>query len=257
MRTIGLLRHEAVRLLTRGRFGVVLVLLCGANIAWMLSTRSSLVSGPGVEGIVGYSAPMLFIDALGQFTTAFFIWPLVIGGTVAEDLHTGLSALLITRAGSRARWLAAKIGGAFVATLAAALVLAAVTAVGASLMAEWDTANISASVALAPELAEAAPLLYGFGLACALAVAGTGVALLAIVLGALGAAPVTSQVGACVVYIMAALALPPAANPHMRADFATGFAPWATSTSMALYWFGLCAALALLAYVSVRLREVR
>jgi len=142
---VGALRHEAVRLMTRSRYWLAGVAMLAFGVGSMIVRAHELVIGVGTAGPVPYSGSMLWLSELDNAGFYFLAWPLIIGGTLAEDLESGLASLLITRAGSRWRWFSAKLGAAYLSSTALLVVLALVWLVAAALIAPWDPTYAGAS----------------------------------------------------------------------------------------------------------------
>lgn len=257
MEGLGALRHEAVRLATRWRYVLAGLAMLAVGILSMISRRECLVTGPGTDGFVSHSGSMLWLSELDSAGIFFLLWPLIIGGTLAEDLESGLASLLITRSGSRWRWLGAKLGAAYVSSTALLLVLATVWLIVAVLLAPWDPTHAGAVVAWGRQLATAAPLALGLIVVLILGFAGATTSAMTMLLAALGAGRTTSQVGASVAYLGLMILMPGPVNPGDRASMLSVFAEWATPLSTVLYWacaFGLTAGIT---YILLRVRENR
>lgn len=225
--------------------------------ASIIAARGGFAAGAGADLPVPYSGSMLFLQAVGQANIMLFIWPMVAAGTVAEDLQTNLASLLLVRAGSWGRWLAAKVLAALLVSLAAVAALGLLWAGVAALSAPWDPTNASIVVSTARDLAARAPLVHGFMSLGVVALGATATSVLSMLLGANGAATNTSQTGASVAYVAATFVLPGIINPSQRAGFASAFAPWSTLPSTLLYWALVLAALTIATYVTLRRKEAR
>lgn len=254
---LGALRHEIVRLMTRWRFLLAGVMMLLVGVVSMFARKDGLISGPGTEGFVPFSGSMLWlteIDGAGMF---FLAWPLIIGGTLAEDLESGLASLLITRAGSRWRWFGAKLGAAYLSSTALLIVITTVWLAVAALIAPWDPANAGAVVPWGRQFATSAPLVFGFSVVLILGLAAAATSATTMLLAALGAGRTVSQVGATVAYLGFMFALPAPINPFERATMLSSFAEWATPLTTIAYWAGVFGLTAAATYVLLRVRENR
>jgi len=254
---LGALRHETARLMTRWRYAAMCMVMLVIGIASMAEGVKSDLSGWGTNGFVPFSGSMLWLSELDGASILFIVWPLIIGGTLAEDLESGLSSLLITRAGSRWGWFGAKLGAAYVSSAALLLVLAAVWLVVAMLLAPWDPTHAGAVVAWGRQLATTAPLALGLIVVLILGLAGATTSAMTMLLAALGAGRTTSQVGATIAYLGLMMGTPGPVNPYERAAMLSTWAEWATPLSTVLYWacaFGLTAGIT---YILLRVRENR
>jgi len=254
---LGALRHEAVRLTSRWRYILAALVMMIVGILSMISRQDGLVTGPGTNGFVPYSGAMLWLSELDGAGIFFLIWPLIIGGTLAEDLESGLASLLITRSGSRWRWLGAKCSAAYVSSTALLLVLSAVWLIVAALLAPWDPTYAGAVVAWGSQLATSAPLVLGLIVVLILGLAGATTSAMTMLLAALGAGRTTSQVGATVAYLGLMIFMPGPMNPSDRASMLSVFAEWATPLTTVCYWvcaFGFTAGIT---YILLRVRENR
>ncbi len=255
MRGLGALRHEAVRLMTRWRYWVAGLVMLMFGVGSMLARASDLVIGAGTAGPVPYSGSMLWLTEIDNAGVYFLAWPLIIGGTLAEDLESGLASLLITRAGSRWRWFAAKLGAAYLSSTALLIVLAAVWLLAAVLIAPWDPTHAGSVVPWGRDLASSAPVLLGFGVVLILGLAAAATSTSTMLLAALGAGRTVSQVGATVAYLAFMFALPGPINPGERVAVLNVFAEWATPLTTFAYWVGVFGLTATATYVLLRVRE--
>lgn len=252
---LGALRHEVVRLMTRWRYVLAGLVMMIVGILSMVSRREGLVTGPGTNGFVPYSGSMLWLTELDGAGIFFLLWPLIIGGTLAEDLESGLASLLITRSGSRWRWFGAKVGAAYVSSTALLVVLAAVWLVAAMLIAPWDPAHADAIVPWGRQLASSAPIVLGLIVVLILGLAGAATSAMAMLLAALGAGRTVSQVGASVAYLGFMFVLPGPVNPNDRATMLSVFAEWATPLTTVCYWVCALGLTAGTTYILLRVRE--
>ncbi|MHB1135590.1 MAG: hypothetical protein ACYC1X_02210 [Coriobacteriia bacterium] len=257
MGELGALRHEAVRIMTRGRFVLAGLVMLLVGVASMVVRKDGLLSGPGIEGAIGYTASMLWLTEIDGAGTFFLAWPLIIGGTLAEDLESGLASLLITRAGSRWRWFGAKLGAAYVSSTVLLLALAIVWLVVAALLAPWDPTNAGAVVPWGKQLASSAPLALGAIVVVILGLAAAATSATSMLLAALGAGRTVSQVGATVAYLAFMFMLPGAVNPGERARMLSTFAEWSTPLTTVGYWAGVFGFTAAATYILLRVRENR
>ncbi|MBN2841085.1 MAG: hypothetical protein JXP37_09045 [Coriobacteriia bacterium] len=257
MKLAGAVRHELARLITRRRYILAGLIAIAMGAAAMYSRRSGLVSGAGIEGFIPYSGSMLWLTGLDEAGLLFIVWPLIVGGTLAEDLESDLAALLVTRAGSRWVWLAAKVAAAFIASTGALLAMASVWLAFAAVLAPWDPSHAGAIVPWGRELAVSSPVLLGAAVVLILGLAATATCAMTMLLGACGAGRVASQVGASVLYVACMFGLPGPLNPGDRASVLSEFAEWATPSSTTAYWGVLLAISAVATYLLVRYREAR
>ncbi|MBN2247988.1 MAG: hypothetical protein JW733_04750 [Coriobacteriia bacterium] len=257
MRGFGALRHEIVRLMTRRRFVLAGLVMLLAGISSMAVRHDGLVSAPGIGGFIRNSGSMLWLTEIDGAGTFFLAWPLVIGGTLAEDLDSGLASLLITRAGSRWRWFGAKLGAAYVSSTLLLLLLAVVWLAVAVFLAPWDPTNAGAVVPWGKELASSAPLALGFAVVLVLGLAAAATSATSMLLAALGAGRTVSQVGASVAYLAFMFMLPGAVNPGERARMLSSFAEWATPATTVGYWVAVLGMTAAATYALLRVRENR
>ncbi|MHB1016489.1 MAG: hypothetical protein ACYC2X_01170 [Coriobacteriia bacterium] len=254
---IGGLRHEVVRLVSRRRFMLAGLVMLIFGIVSMVVRASGLVTGSGTAGLVAYSGSMLWLTEVDSAGAFFLAWPLLIGGTLAEDLESGLASLLITRAGSRWRWFVAKLGAAYVSSTALLLLLTAVWLVAAALIAPWDPTHAASVVPWGRDLATSAPIALGLAVVLILGLAAAATSASTMLLAALGAGRTVSQVGATVAYLVFMIALPGPANPGHRASMLSVFAEWATPLTTVAYWTGVFGLTAAATYVLLRVRENR
>lgn len=253
----GMLRHELARLTTRRRFvfaGVVMLLF---GVASMLARRGELLMLPGVDGGLRHSGSMLWLTELDGAGSFFLIWPMIIGGTLAEDLESGLASLLMTRAGSRWRWFSAKLAAAYVSSTLLITALAVVWAAAAAILAPWDPTHAGAVVPWGEQLAVSAPLLLGLVVVLILGLAATATSATSMLLAALGASRTISQVGATIAYLAFMLALPAPVNPGERARMLSSFAEWATPLTTVLYWSAILVVCSVTTFLLLRARENR
>lgn len=254
---LGALRHEIARLMTRWRYLLAGLIMTAFGIASIYGTKDVLHSGPGTGGFVPYSGSMLWLNQIDSAGVFFLAWPLIIGGTLAEDLESGLASLLITRAGSRLRWFGAKLGAAYLSSTALLAVITMVWLAVAALIAPWDPTHAGAVVPWGRQLATSAPLALGFVVVMILGLAAATTSATSMLLAALGAGRTVSQVGATVAYLGFMFALPAPVNPAERATMLSSFAEWATPLSTIAYWAGVFALTAAATYVVLRVRENR
>jgi len=254
---VGALRHEAVRLMTRSRYWLAGVAMLAFGVGSMIVRAHELVIGVGTAGPVPYSGSMLWLSELDNAGFYFLAWPLIIGGTLAEDLESGLASLLITRAGSRWRWFSAKLGAAYLSSTALLVVLALVWLVAAALIAPWDPTYAGAVVPWGRELATSAPAVLGFAAVLILGLAAAATSASTMLLAALGAGRTVSQVGATLAYLGFMFALPGPVNPGERATVLYVFAEWATPLTTIAYWVGVLGLTAAVTYMLLRIRENR
>lgn len=257
MGVLGALRHETARLMSRWRYVLAGAVMLVAGIVSMSVRAPGLVTGADTGGLIGYTGSMLWLTEIDNAGFYFLAWPLIIGGTLAEDLESGLASLLITRAGSRWRWFAAKLGAAYVSS---AVLLAGLTTawlIAALLIAPWDPTHAGSVVPWGRQLAASAPVALGFSVVAILSLAAATTSASTMLLAALGAGRTVSQVGATVAYLVFTIALPGPLNPGERASMLSMFAEWATPLTTVGYWavvFGLTAGAT---YVLLRMRENR
>lgn len=254
---LGALRHEAVRIMTRWRYVLAGLVMMIVGILSMVSRRDDLITGYGTNGFVPHSGAMLWLTELDGAGLLFLLWPLIIGGTLAEDLESGLASLLITRSGSRWRWFGAKVGAAYVSSTALLVVLAAVWLAAAMLIAPWDPTHAGAIVPWGRDLATSAPIVLGFIVVLILGLAGAATGAMTMLLAALGAGRTVSQVGATVAYLGFMFMLPGPVNPNDRATMLSVFAEWATPLTTVLYWVCALGLTAGATYILLRVRENR
>lgn len=254
---VGALRHEIVRLVSRRRFMLAGGAMLVFGIVSMIVRAPGLVTGSGTGGFVPYSGSMLWLTEIDSAGAFFLVWPLIIGGTLAEDLESGLASLLITRTGSRWRWLGAKLGAAYVSSTTLLLVLTAVWLVVAALIAPWDPTHAASVVPWGRDLATSAPIVFGFAVVLVLGLAAAATSASTMLLAALGAGRTVSQVGATVAYLVFMIALPGPANPGSRASMLSVFTEWATPLTTVGYWTGVFGLTAAATYVLLRVRENR
>ncbi len=252
---IGAVRHEVERLLGRRRLLAAVIITAALSAAWVFTARQDLVAGP--TGLVERTAPMLWLGSVGQTGVLLFVWPLLAGGTLAEDLHGRLAPPLLGRIGSRITWLVSKVLATLAVSLTAMGVITAATGIAAAVAAPWDATNASIVVPLWKQLAVSAPVVPAAAAAAVLGLAAACVTLLVMVFGALGWSPLASQAAGCVAYAALALAMPGPLNPHARSDLLGTFAPWATARSTFVYWLVVLTALVALIHLLLRTREVR
>ena len=124
-------------------------------------------------------------------------------------------------------------------------------------MAPWDLRGLSGTVSFGGAVTASHPILTAALVVVILVVAGTAVAMLSALIGVLTASPLMSQIGSSVVYLGAALSLPPHINPLGRASMLSFQAPWMTPLSCAVYWTALLVALSSATYVVAIRREAR
>lgn len=251
----GLLKQELWRLLTRVRLPLLVSVMAMTGVAGMWANRAGIAVGP--EGTAVMTAPMLLLDNLGNVQFFFCLWPVVFGGTLAEDLATNFSAVILTRAGTRGRWLAAKVLASLALSVAALLIVGAVWAAAAALMAPWDASTAGITVSMADALAARNPLALAFIALSVLGVAGASLAVLSHVVGGLVRSPFASQVITAVLYLVATLIVPGRFNPGSMAAGLSSYAPWATPSWVIGYWFAALALAAGAAYLIVLLKEAR
>lgn len=254
---VGALRHEVVRLMTRWRFLFTGLLMLLVGVGSIVARKDGLISGAGTDGFVPYSGSMLWLTEIDSAGVFFLAWPLIIGGTLAEDLESGLASLLITRAGSRLRWFGAKLGAAYVSSTALLFVITTVWLAVAALIAPWDSTHAGAVVPWGRQLATSAPLALGLAVVLILGLAAATTSATTMLLAALGAGRTVSQVGATVAYLGFMFALPAPVNPAERATMLSSFAEWATPLSTIAYWAGVFALTAAATYVVLRVRGNR
>ncbi|HAL29561.1 MAG TPA: hypothetical protein DCP20_02450 [Coriobacteriia bacterium] len=257
MRGPGALLHELARLTTRRRFVLAGVVMLLFGVASMFARRGELLMLAGVDGVVQHSGSMLWLTELDGAGTFFLIWPMIIGGTLAEDLESGLASLLITRAGSRWRWFSAKLGAAYVSSTLLLIALAVVWLAAAAVFAPWDPSNAGAVVPWGERLAVSAPLLLGLAVVLILGLAATATSATSMLLAALGAGRTVSQVGATIAYLAFMFALPAPVNPGERARMLSSFAEWATPLTTVTYWSAILIVGAVTTYLLLRARENR
>ena len=223
----------------------------------MIGRAPSLVAGSGTDGLVSFSGSMLWLTEIDSAGLYFLAWPLIIGGTLAEDLESGLASLLITRAGSRWRWFGAKLGAAYACSTALLIVITTVWLAAAPLIAPWDPTHAGSVVPWGRGLAASAPLALGFAVVLILGLAAAATSAMTMLLAALGAGRTVSQVGATVAYLVFMFALPAPVNPTERAAVLNVFAEWATPLTTIAYWAGVFGLTAAATYVLLRVRENR
>lgn len=257
MRVLGALLHELARVASRRRFAVAGVAMLLVGLGAIASRRTGLVSAAGTGGMVPYSGSMLWLSGLDEASVMFIAWPLVIGGTLAEDLESGLGSWLVMRTGSRRSWLLSKVAASYLASTGLLLLLASVWAVAAALLAPWDPTYAGAVVPWGSSLAASMPLALGLCVVLILGLAATATSALTMLLGSLGAGRVLSQVGAAVLYLGCMFVLPGPVNPGERAALLSTFAEWATPLSTTGYWLAVLAVVVGLTGAVLRVREVR
>lgn len=255
MRFAGLLEHELARLLTRGRLYLLILAMAAIGIAAIVSDSHTRVVGSA--GAMTPSAPILFLGMLDQMSFLFIIWPMAVGGTLAEDLESGFASLLVTRVGSRSAWLGSKLAAAFVVALSAFTAIAAVWLGTALVLAPWDLRGLTDIITFGDGVAARHPLLLALFVIVVLALAATTVAMLSALLGAITRSPVMSQFGASVAYLLCMLGLPQRINPLTRASMLSFIAPWMTPASTALYWSATLSLLVLGTFMVIRWKETR
>lgn len=253
----GSLRHELARLMTRRRFMLAGAAMLVTGVASMMATRDTLVSIPGVDGFVAHTGSMLWLNQIDQAGFFFLAWPLIIGGTLAEDLESGLASLLITRSGSRRRWFGAKVGAAYVSSTALLLLAATLWLITAASLAPWDSTHAGGVVAWGSQLATTAPLVLGLVVVLILGLAAAATSATSMLLAALGAGRTVSQVGATVLYLAFMVMLPGPVNPGDRASMLSCFAEWATPVATITYWVGVLGLTTAVTYALLRVRENR
>ena len=257
MEVTGALRHEIARVMTRWRFLLAGVLMLLVGVGSMVARKDGLISGPGTAGFVPFSGSMLWLTEIDGAGLFFLAWPLIVGGTLAEDLESGLASLLITRAGSRWRWLGAKLIGAYVSSTALLIVITTVWLAVAAVIAPWDPTHAGSVVPWGRDLAASAPLVLGFSVVLILGLAAAATSATTMLLAALGAGRTVSQVGATVAYLGFMFALPGPINPAERATMLSSFAEWATPLTTIAYWAGIFGVTSAATYVLLRVRENR
>jgi len=257
MGNLGALRHELVRLMARRRFVLAGLAMLVFGVASMISRSTGLLSVQGVDGWVTYTGTMLWLTEVDGAGTFFLAWPLIIGGTLAEDLESGLASLLITRSGSRWRWLGAKLGAAYISSTLLLLVLATGWLLTAWILAPWDPANAGSVVPWGKELASSAPLVLGLAVVSILGLAAATTSATTMLFAALGAGRTVSQVGATVTYLALMASLPGPLNPGERATMLSVFAEWATPLTTVGYWSVALGLIAATTYALLRVRENR
>ncbi|MDY0339591.1 MAG: hypothetical protein RBS17_00055 [Coriobacteriia bacterium] len=253
----GSLRHELARLMTRRRFMLAGAVMLVAGVASMIVTRGSFISLPDIDRSIEYTGSMLWLTQIDQTGFFFLAWPLVIGGTLAEDLESGLAALLITRSGSRRRWFGAKIGAAYISSTLLLLLVAVFWLIVAAVLAPWDPTHAGGVVAWGSQLATSAPLVLGLVVVLILGLAAAATSAASMLFSALGAGRTVSQVGATVLYLLFMVSLPGPVNPGDRASMLSCFAGWATPIATVTYWAGVLGLTTTLTYALLRVRENR
>ncbi len=253
----GALRHEAVRLMSRWRYLLAGLGMLLFGIGSMIARAPGMVTGAGTGGLVPYSGSMLWLTEIDNAGFYFLAWPLIIGGTLAEDLESGLASLLITRSGSRWRWFGAKLGAAYVSSTSLLLVLAAGWLVAAALIAPWDPTFAGSVVPWGRQVATSAPVLLGLAVVLILGLAAATTSATTMLLAALGAGRTVSQAGATVAYLAFMFTLPGPVNPGERSAILNVFAEWATPLSTVGYWAAAFGVTAAATYILLRVRENR
>ena len=253
-RLIGAMRHELTRVMGRARLYVAVAAMAAAGSAMIVSGRGELIAGS--QGVLAKTGPMLFLGTLDQASLLLFFWPLIVGGTLAEDVSGGLIGPLLTRAGSWGTWLGAKVASAYLAAFASMMALGGIWAAVAALSAPWDTAGLGSVLPFAGALAERNPLLFGLVCCGVLALAATTVTAVSMLVGSFGAAPLTSQAVTVVVYLGALFLLPGPLNPGDRSAFLTTFAAWNTPAATIGYWWAVLVSLVVALRVVIVAREV-
>ena len=253
-RLAGATRHEMARLLGRARLYIAVGVMATGGSAAIISGRGELIAGS--EGVLAKTGPMLFLGTLDQAGLLLLIWPLVAGGTLAEDVHGGLVGPLLTRAGSWTTWLGAKVASAYLVALGSMIALGAIWAAVAACSAPWDTAGLGSVLPFAGESAARHPLLFGLVCCGVLALAATVVSSASMLVGSFGVTPLTSQAATVILYLGSLFLLPGPLNPGDRAAFLTTFAPWNTPGVTIGYWCAALAAIVGTVRVALAVREV-
>lgn len=223
------------------------------GLATMWSNRGTVAVGP--EGQAAMTGSMLLLDNLGNVSFYLCLWPVVLGGTVAEDLATGFAALLLPRAGSRRTWLVSNVVAVFAASAGLLSVVGSIWVIGATMMAPWGASAAPIVVTMADGVAGEQPLGFAIAVLFVLAIAGTAVVTVSHVVGAFVRSPFASQVVAAVLYLLAALVLPPRFNPAAMASVFAIHAPWATPQAAITYWLSALGGSLLVTYLVLRAKE--
>lgn len=225
------------------------------GLATMWSNRGTVAVGP--EGQAAMSGSMLLLDNLGNVSFYLCLWPVVLGGTLAEDLATGFAALLLPRAGSRRAWLVSNVVSVFAVSAGLLFAMGSIWVVGASLMAPWGASTAPIVVTMADGMAAGNPLVFAIVVLLVLALAGTAVVTASHLVGAVVRSPFASQVVASVLYLLAVLVLPPRLNPAAMASVFSIHAPWATPQASITYWLSVLGGSLLVTYLVLRVKEAR
>ena len=255
MRFVGLVKHELARLLVRRRLYLLTIGMALVGVSGIVGDSQGLVSS--TAGTISPTAPMLLFGMLDQLAFLFILWPVAVGGTLAEDVGSDLKSLLVTRAGSRIAWLGSKVVAAFLTSAVAFVALAATWGATALIISPWRLAGLSGVVTFGGGVAERHPLLLiGFVLVV-LALAATCVATVSSAIGAATGSPASSQVGASIVYLVCIFIAPRQFNPLSRASMLSFSAPWMTPASVVWYWSTALVLLVAATYAVVRWNEAR